>query len=215
MTQKQWNRMGRKELLELLADRTQELEQLKPDAIDPDSDQIRKAAAKAKSGWNSKSIIYAVLAALAILTAIGIAVTPVLQVYGDSMNPTLFEGDILICVKGAELQPGDLVAFQFSNKVLVKRAIAFGGQQVDIRGDGSVLVDGTALEEPYLADLAFGDCNIDLPFQVPEGRVFVMGDYRSLSLDSRNKQIGCVTEEQLIGKPVFCVWPLNAFGKLP
>ena len=130
------------------------------------------------------------------------------------MTPTVSEGDIVICAKGSDFETGDLVAFYLGNKILVKRCIAGPGQWVDIDEDGNVYIDGEMLDEPYLKEKALGDCNIDLPYQVPEDRYFCMGDHRSTSVDSRNTSVGCVSEEQIVGKIVFRVWPLPEFGTL-
>ena len=139
---------------------------------------------------------------------------PVLQIYGASMAPTLDEGDIVITVKGSDFAPGDLVAFYMGNKILVKRCIAGPGQWVDIDADGNVYVDGKLLDEPYLTEKALGDCDIKLPYQVPDNRYFCMGDHRSTSVDSRSTTVGCVSDEQIVGKIVFRVWPLPDFGTL-
>lgn len=161
-----------------------------------------------------RSTVYTmvVVAAAAVLAAT--IWLPVLQIYGASMNPTLDEGDIVVAVKGSGFQQGDLVAFYIGNKILVKRVIAGPGQLVDIDEDGNVYVDGQYLDEPYLAEKSLGDANIDLPYQVPDNRYFCMGNHRSTSVDSRHTEIGCISQEQIIGKIVFRVWPFESFGVL-
>lgn len=150
------------------------------------------------------------VAAVAVLVAV--LLLPVLQIYGTSMNPTLDEGNIVVSVKGTQFETGDVVAFYYNNNVLVKRVIAQAGQWVDIDQDGNVYVDGVRIEEPYVTEKSLGECNIDLPYQVPESRIFVMGDNRDVSIDSRNTSVGCIAEEQLVGKIVFRVWPLMEIG---
>lgn len=139
---------------------------------------------------------------------------PVLQIYGASMTPTLNEGDIVVSVKGSDFEPGDLVAFYLGNKILVKRCIAGPGQWVDIDEEENVYVDGNLLDEPYLTEKSLGDCDIDLPYQVPDNRYFCMGDHRSASVDSRHTNIGCIADEQIVGKIVFRIWPIADFGAL-
>lgn len=137
-----------------------------------------------------------------------------LQIYGSSMTPTLQDGEIVFSVKTTNMDQGDIVAFYYNNKILVKRVIAGPGDWVDIAQDGNVSVNGTPMEEPYLEEKAFGDADIELPYQVPDGRIFVMGDHRATSVDSRHTAVGCVAEEQIVGKIAFRVWPMDRLGLL-
>ena len=139
---------------------------------------------------------------------------PVLQIYGGSMSPCLEEGNIVMSVKTSNLKQGDVIAFYYNNKILIKRVIAGPGEWVDIDEDGNVYVNQEKLDEPYVKDPSLGDCNIELPYQVPDERYFVMGDHRSVSVDSRNSSVGCVTKDQIVGKIVFRIWPLNELGRL-
>lgn len=148
----------------------------------------------------------------AVATLISMLWLPVLQVVGESMTPSLDEGEIVVSPKGMAFEKGDIIAFYFNNKILVKRVIANAGEWVNIDQEGNVYVNDIFLEEPYIAEKAFGDCNIELPYQVPEGKIFVMGDHRATSADSRNTAVGCVAEEQVVGKVFLRLWPLDKIG---
>ena len=161
-----------------------------------------------------RSTIYTLIVVAAAAVLVATIWMPVLQIYGASMTPTLDEGDIVISIKGSDFAPGALVAFYMGNKILVKRCIAGPGQWVDIDAGGNVYVDGKLLDEPYLTEKALGDCDIEFPYQVPDNRYFCMGDHRSTSVDSRSTTVGCVSDEQIVGKIVFRVWPLPDFGTL-
>lgn len=159
-----------------------------------------------------RSTVYTLVVAAAAAVLAATLWLPVLRIYGSSMAPTLCEGEIVIALKGSQLEQGDIVCFYYGTKLLVKRCIAGPGQWVDLDEEGNVTVDGELLDEPYVSEKSLGDCDIKLPYQVPEGRYFLMGDHRSTSVDSRNTSIGCVSQEQLVGKIVFRVWPLSTAG---
>ena len=156
--------------------------------------------------------ILIVVAALAVLAAT--LWMPVLRVYGSSMAPTLHNGEILISVKTKDFSSGDIIAFYHGNKLLIKRYIAGPSDYVNVDEDGNVSVNGMLLDEPYPAEKAYGEADIEFPYQVPDQRYFVMGDNRSVSIDSRSSIVGCIAGDQIVGKVVFRVWPLSAFGPL-
>ena len=161
-----------------------------------------------------KSTIYTLITVAAVAILVATLWLPVLQIYGNSMTPTLENGDIVFSVKSSEFHQGDVLAFYYNNKILVKRVIAVAGEWVDITDEGTVFVNGEELDEPYVLEKVYGDTNIELPYQVPDGKIFVMGDHRSTSVDSRNTTVGCVSQEQVVGRIIFRVWPFDAIGQL-
>ena len=161
-----------------------------------------------------RSTVYALITVAAVAVLVATLWMPVLQIYGASMTPTLEAGEIILSLKTGDFQAGDIVAFYYNNKILVKRVIAGPGQWVNITEDGSVYVNDVLLNEPYISEKAFGECDIELPYQVPDERYFVMGDHRETSVDSRSTAVGCVAQEYIVGRIAFRVWPLNAFGKV-
>ena len=161
-----------------------------------------------------RSTIYTLVTVAAVAILVATLWLPVLHIYGSSMSPTLEDGQIVFSVKTGRLEQGDVVAFYYNNRILVKRVIAQSGDWVDFDEDGTVYVNEERLDEPYLKDKALGECDIELPYQVPEGKVFVMGDHRSTSVDSRSTVVGCVEGEQIVGKIVFRIWPMEDFGSV-
>ena len=161
-----------------------------------------------------KSTVYTLVVVAAFAVLVATLWMPVLQIYGSSMTPTIDEGQIVISVKSKNFEQGDLVAFYIGNKLLVKRIIATPSDYVLVDENGTVFVNGTELYEPYVTEKSFGECDIEYPYQVPDSKYFLMGDHRETSIDSRTSAVGCISEEQIVGKIVFRVWPFESFGIL-
>lgn len=159
-----------------------------------------------------RSTIYALVVVAAVAVLLATLFLPVLQVSGDSMNPTLQDKDVIVLVKGGSLKTGDLCGFYWQNKLLLKRVIGLPGDIISLDENGVVTVNGTVLDEPYVDELALGECDIKFPYQVPENRYFVLGDHRATSIDSRSSVIGCVEKNQIVGKVFIRVWPLSSFS---
>lgn len=189
---------------------------VKPIYTVPDLEVLEKAVQKnrykRRYGIVLRSTVYALVVVAALAVLVATLWTPVLQIYGSSMSPTLSEGQFVVSLKGAKFQQGDLVSFYIGNKLLVKRVIAVPGDWVNISEDGTVYVNDTELSEPYIDAKAMGQCDLKLPYQVPESSYFLMGDHRETSVDSRSSAVGAVARDQIVGKIVFCVWPLSDFG---
>ena len=186
--------------------------------IKPSVEDLRKELKRVNSKKEYKRVLRNTLIVVVTVAALAVLVSSffitVLKVTGDSMTPTLETGEIVIAQNQSSFEPGDLIAFYYNNKVLVKRVIAQSGDWVDIDKDGNVYVNNVLIDEPYVSEKHLGDCNITLPYQVPDSRIFVMGDHREVSIDSRNTAVGCVADEQIVGKIVFAIWPLNKFGSV-
>ena len=168
--------------------------------ITPTISEIEKEIQKEKYKYRYRSVLRSTINTLVVVAAFAVLVAtlwmPVLQIHGSSMTPTLVEGQIVLSVKGSKFEQGDLVAFYIGNKLLVKRVIAGPADIINIKEDGTVILNGNELEEPYVSEKAFGECDLELPYQVPESRYFLMGDHRETSVDSRSSVVGCVADEQ-------------------
>lgn len=171
--------------------------------------ELRRVKHQKRYNMVLRSTVYTLITVAAVAVLAATLWLPVLQIYGNSMTPTLQDGEIVFSVKNSDMEQGDIIAFYYNNKILIKRVIASSGQWVTVTENGDVFVNDQLLEEPYLTEKSFGDADIEFPYQVPDGKIFVMGDHRATSADSRHSTVGCVSPEQIVGKIVFRVWPME------
>ena len=157
-----------------------------------------------------RGTVYVLTIVAAVAVLIATLVLPVLQIEGTSMEPTLHNGDIVLLMKTTRFERGDLCGFTWNNKLLIKRVIGTPGDWIEIDTDGTIYRNGEALDEPYVQQKAFGECDLEFPFQVPQEQYFVVGDMRESSIDSRNTLIGCIPKDQIVGKVFFRVWPFES-----
>ena len=180
----------------------------------PGSEQLAAELKRIKDRKRFLKLLYNTVASLIVVAAVSVLISmlflPVLRVTGTSMTPTLHNDELVVCRRRGSFERGDIIAFYHNNKILLKRVIGLPGDQIDIGEDGTVTVNGEKLDEPYVDELSRGTCDISFPDQVPESRWFVMGDHRSESIDSRTKEIGCVAEEMIVGKVIWCIYPFGS-----
>lgn len=190
----------------------------KPDRGLPTMEQIEAERERIKYKAAYKKALFGTIYALIIVAAIAVLISslvlPVLQISGNSMDPTLCNGDIIVLFKTKDYKPGDLCSFSWSNKTLIKRIIAGAGDWISIADDGTVYINGEVFDEPYVSHKSLGECDIEFPYQVPEKSYFVMGDKRDVSVDSRSTVVGAIGEDQIIGKVWFRVFPFNDIGTI-
>lgn len=209
MDKKDLRHLKRKELIDLI-------DKMQTDVDLVSNEEVKEELSRLKERERYLKKVQKTLSILVVVAAISVLVAtlwmPVLKIYGSSMDPTLENGQIVVSIKTKKLKSGDVVAFWQGNKLLVKRVIASPGQKVDIDVNGKVFVDGKAISESYLDSESLGNTDIDFPHQVEESRWFCMGDNRESSIDSRSAVIGDISKEQIEGKVLFSVWPLNKIG---
>lgn len=185
----------------------------KKEVVLPTKTQIERERKRyrRKKAYNKalRGTVYVLTIVAAVAVLIATLVLPVLQIEGTSMEPTLHNGDIVLLMKTTRFDHGDLCGFTWNNKLLIKRVIGLPGDWLEIDTDGTVYRNGDKLEEPYVQQMALGECDLEFPFQVPQEQYFVVGDMRVNSIDSRNSLIGCIPKDQIIGKVFFRIWPFQ------
>ena len=179
----------------------------------PDAEQLSNEIKRIRYIKEYRRMLSNTVSSLIVVAAVAVLISmlflPVLRVTGTSMAPTFMNDELVICNKRGNFKSGDVVAFYFNNKILLKRVIGTAGDVIDIKEDGTVYLNGEVLDEPYINEKALGECDIKLPYQVPDNRIFVMGDHRSTSIDSRSTSVGCIADEYIIGKVILRIWPFK------
>lgn len=184
----------------------------------PSLEEVTKERERLQYRQRYRRVLMSTIGAILVVAAIAVLLAtlffPVLKVSGTSMEPTLYDQDILLLVKSNKYETGDLVSFSWQNKLLIKRIIGMPGDIIDISDDGVVSVNGEELDEPYVDELALGESDLEYPYQVPENRYFVLGDHRSVSIDSRSSTIGCIEKSQIVGRVFLRVWPFSRISPI-
>ena len=188
------------------------LRQIEMPSVELLEGELRRTQYKRRYRRTLRTTLFSLLVVAAIAVIIAVLLMPVLLIRGSSMEDTLMDGDLVIALNNSKYKTGDVIGFYFNNGILIKRVIAVTGDWVDIDSDGTVYVNGVRLDESYVTEKSIGECNIALPYQVPEGKCFVMGDHRATGLDSRNTAVGCISNDVVVGKLLIRFWPIRTFG---
>ena len=191
-----------------------EVQQLEIPTIDLLEGELKRTRYNRRYRRTLRTTIFSLLLVAAVAVIIAVLLLPVLQISSGSMENTLVDGDMVISLNNGKYKTGDIIGFYYNNVVLIKRVIATSGDWVDIAEDGTVTVNGVVLDEPYVEEKALGECNIKLPYQVPQGKCFVLGDNRTESIDSRNTAVGCISNDVVVGRLLARIWPLKSFTLL-
>ena len=181
----------------------------------PSSEEVQEEMQRIKSQGRFSQALKSTFGTVIVVAAIAVLVAaiflPVLRITGTSMEPLFMPGDILVAYKTDNLKRGEICTFYYNNKLIVKRVIALGGDTVDISEDGLVSVNGNELNEPYVQKNTLGLCDLEFPFEVPLGQMFLLGDNRETSVDSRSGDFGCISVEEVLGRVFLRVWPFDSF----
>lgn len=188
-----------------------EVQQLEMPSIELLQGELKRTQYNRRYRQTLRTTVFSLLLVAAVAVIIAVLLLPILQISGGSMENTLMEGDMVLSLNNGKYKTGDVIGFYYNNVVLIKRVIATSGDWVDIAEDGTVTVNGVVLDEPYVAEKSMGECNIKLPYQVPQGKCFVLGDNRVESIDSRNTAVGCISNDVVLGRLLARVWPLKSF----
>ncbi len=208
MDKKDFKDLNKRELVDLVY-KMVDVEDSPSDEL-PSPEQVRAVHDKLAYRARLKKVLMSTLSVLIVVAAAAVLVStlflPVIQVSGDSMEPTLNNGDIILLVKTKRYSTGQLCCVAWQNKLLLKRVIGLPGDSIDIDANGNVSVNGELLDEPYVINKSLGECDISFPYVVPDDKMFVLGDRRDTSIDSRSSAIGCVSDEQMVGRMLFRIW---------
>ena len=188
-----------------------EVQQLEMTSVELLQGELKRTQYNRRYRQTLRTTVFSLLLVAAVAVIIAVLLLPILQISGGSMENTLMEGDMVLSLNNGKYKTGDVIGFYYNNVVLIKRVIATSGDWVDIAEDGTVTVNGVVLDEPYVAEKSMGECNIKLPYQVPQGKCFVLGDNRVESIDSRNTAVGCISNDVVLGRLLARVWPLKSF----
>ncbi len=179
----------------------------------PSREQIEAEMHKIKYKKRFTSTLFSTVSILIVVAAVAVLVStlffPVVQVSGNSMEPTLKNGDILVLLKSDKISYGDMCCVSWQNKTLLKRVIGLPGDTIEINEQGDVYLNSEKLDEPYVEIKSLGNCEIEFPYQVPDNKYFILGDQREASIDSRSSTIGCVGKDQVIGRVIVKIWPIK------
>lgn len=184
----------------------------------PPIECLREELAREEAKYSFRRTLWNIMAVLVVAAAIAALMATrlfvLIRINGNSMEPTLKDGEIVFILQTKEVEAGDVIGFYYGGRILLKRVVGSGGDQINIDGEGNVYVNGEMLEEPYIAEKSLGKCELEFPYEVPEDMIFVLGDNRAVSIDSRIRSIGCVEKDQVVGRAVFRAWPMSRMGRV-